>query len=288
MAATPRDKALLAAAAALVLGSVGAFGFLGYKLMLAPAGPPPLVELASVPYEAQATEAPPVKAETWSAPVAQTRGREWIYDTFTPPEIFFNARSRQFTVKPPSSLMDDEAFDVFGLELISVRPEPFRLQLLGYVGDEGDWRGMFQNAVSGETFLARSGHRVAKLGLTIAAFEVKPQPIGLPQSMTTKQRVATAVVKDDKTGQQVTLTHRERLFTGTLFAFVAAPGETAAREVKAGDVFKLGDATYRIEKIETSPPSLEVTKEAPSLTQPFRQTLRPRELEALEGPDGGP
>ncbi len=285
MAVTSSDKALLGGALALVLISAGTFGYLSYRTMMTPDAPPPRVELASVPYEPIAPDAPAVKIETWSAPVAQSRGREWIYDTFTPPEIFYNARSKQFTVKPPSSLMDEEAFEEFGLELIAVKPEPFRLQLIGFVGDEGRWKGMFQNVQTGETLLAAAGHRVAKLGVTIQQFDVRAQPIGIPQSMTTNQRVATAVVRDDKSGRDVTLSHRERLYTGTLFAFVAEPDQTSTREVREGDAFKLGDATYRIEKITTTPPTVEVSKEAPTLTQPDRRVLRPREIEVPESPE---
>src|SRR5687767_8983350 len=157
------------------------------------------------------SQAPPVKMETWAAPVAQSRGREWIYDTFTPPEIFYNARSKQFTVKPPSSLLDEDAQESYGLDLVAVRPEPFRLQLIGYVGGEGNWRGMFQNLVSGHVFLASGGHRVPNFALTVRSLDVSPHPIRMGESMTTRQRVATAVVRDDKTGNEITLTHRERV-----------------------------------------------------------------------------
>lgn len=286
MAATSSDKALLASAALLVLCSAGVFGYLGYRRMMTPDLPPPRVELAAVPYEPVATEAPAVKTETWTQPSAQSRGREWIYDTFTPPEIFYSARSKQFTVRPPSSLMDEE-IEGFGLDLIEVRPEPFRLQLIGYVGDAGDWRGVFQNVPSGEVVLANAGHRIPKLGLTIKSFDVQPQPISLPESMSSKQLVATAVIRDDKTGREMTLSHRERLFTGTLFAAVAAPNDTATREVRVGDTFKLGDATYKIETINPSPASIEVTKESPTLTQPERRKLEPRPPETAETPEPG-
>lgn len=286
MAVTSSDKALLASAATVVVVSLGVFGYLGYKQMLVPAGPPPRVELLSTEYEAVAPEAPPVKTENWSAPSAQTRGREWIYDTFTPPEIFYNSRSKQFTVKPPSSLLDED-FDVFGLELVAVRPEPFRLQLIGFVGEEGKWKGMFQNVLTGETIVATSGHKVPKLGLTIKSLDVRAQEIGLPQSMSSRQRVATAVISDEKSGREVILSHRERALTGTLSAFVAAPGETTTREVRTGDVFKLGESSFKIEKIENNPASIEVAKEAPGLTQPHRQVLRPREVDGTDAPEGG-
>ena len=144
----------------------------------------------------------------------------------------------------------------------------------------------FQNVLSGEVFLAAGGRRVPNLGLHIKSLEVAPQPVPPPDSMTTRQRVATAVVRDEKTQRDVTLTHRERHFTGALFAFVAEPGESAAREVRTGDAFKLGEATYRIERIEMTPPSIEVVKESPSLSQPDRRTLTPREIELNE--DGEP
>jgi hypothetical protein len=286
MAATSSDKALFMTAVLALLGSAGAFGYLLYDRAMTPSLPPPRVELASVPYEPVASEAPPVKAELWNAPAAQSRGREWIYDTFTPPEIFYNARSKQFSVKPPSSLMEEE-MEAFGLELVAVRPEPFRLQLIGYVGEEGQHRGVFQNVLTGEVMLKTSGERVPSLGVTIKSFVVQPQAISIPESMTTQQRVATAVLRDEKTGRDVPITHRERLFTGTVFAFVAAAGETATREVRVGDAFKLAEATYRIERISITPPAIEVVKESPTLTQPERRVLAPREAETAEPPQPG-
>ena len=44
-----------------------------------------------------------------------------------------------------------------------------------------------------------------------------------------------------------------------------------------GDTFKVGEATYRVGRIETTPPGVEITKESPSLVQPDRRVLTPRE-----------
>lgn len=285
MAVTPRDKIIVGAAFGLALASAAAFGYLALRQPSGASVPIARVELANAPYEPKAPDAPPIKTETWNNPPAQKRGRDWIYDTFTPPEIFYNTRSRQFTVKPPSSLVDEEAQESFGLELIAVRPEPFRLQLIGYVGGEGNWRGTFQNVISGEVFLASAPRTVPGLNLAITSLEVKSQPIRMGESMATMQRVATAVVFDDKAGHAVTLTHRERHFTGTVFAFVSVPGERATREVRTGDMFKIDDATFRIGQIQTSPPSVEIEKESPSLAQPDKRVLTPREVETAELPD---
>jgi hypothetical protein len=281
MAALPSDKIYLGLALLVVAGSAAGFGTLVLRQERAEAVPLPAVQLTEEPYAAKAVAAPPVKVEAWSAPAPQTRGREWVYDAFSPPEIYYNSRSRQFSVKPPASLVEGDAAEPFGLELVAVRPEPFRLQLIGYVGTAGNWRGTFQNTRTGEVFLAAAGRRLPTLGLTIRSLDV-----AVAESMTTRQRVASAVVRDEQAGRDVTLTHRERVYTGTLFAFVAAPGQSATREVRSGDSFKLGEATYRIEKIEATPPSVEVLKEAARLSQPDRRILLPREPEAPE--EGSP
>lgn len=289
MAATTNDKILLGAGFLVALASAAGFGYLVVGQVGFPSGAIPTVQLAGTAYTPKAPDAPAVKTETWAAPVAQTRGREWIYDTFTPPEIFYNARSKQFTVKPPSSLTDEDAVqELFGVELVAVRPEPFRLQLIGYAGGEGDWRGTFQNIITGEVFLGTAGKRVANLGLTIKSLQVRPQAIRAGESMTTNQLVATAVITDEKSGREMILTNRERRFTGLLSAFVALPGDSATRETRKGDVFKIGDATYRIDGITLTPPSVEIVKEAPTLTQPDRRTLTPREADAPDAPETNP
>jgi hypothetical protein len=284
MAAISREKILFGAALALAAASGALFGGLAWRNTRLPQGPVASAQMPAAAYAATVADAPTVKTRPWNPPVAQSRGRDWIYDMFTPPEIFYNPRSQLFTVKPPPSGTDEAPEEAFGLELIGVRPEPFRLQLIGYVGSEGNWSGTFQNLVSGEVFLAAAGRRVADLALTIRRLEVRNESVALAESMTTRQRVATAVVHDERTGRDLTLTHRERQFTGGLTALVAAPGETAARELRQGETVKLGEASYHIEKIQLAPPRIDVTKESPSLIQPDRRTLAPRETEDATPP----
>lgn len=278
MALTQQDKALIGGALVLALASAGVFGWMTFRHS-GPAAIAP-VELVSSPYDSKTPDAPPVKTETWAAPVAQSRGREWIYDTFTPPEIFYNSRSKQFTVKPPSSLLDESELEVFGVELVAVKPEPFRLQLIGYSGSAGNWRGTFTNVLTGETILAGPGRRISNLGVTIKSLEVGTQTVRIGESMPVRQTVATAVVLDEKNGRETTITNLARVFTGTVSAFVASPGVAGTREVRTGEAFKIGEATFRIEKVQTTPPSIDIVKESSTLTQPDRRTLTPRDPEA--------
>jgi len=284
MSARPQHLVLLAGAGIVAAASAVVFGVLTWRNARGPGGPAPTVQLSDAAYASAVAEATPVRSETWTPPPAQPRGRDWVYDTFTPPEIFYNARSKQFTVRPPSGV-GDEPEEAFGLDLISVRPEPFRLQLIGKVGGDGNWRGTFENMVSGEVFLASAGRPVPTLGLTIRSLDVAAQTITLPDSMSTHQRVATAVVHDDRAGRDIILTDRERRMTGTVTAFVSVTGQSATREVRVGDEFKVGDVSYRIDRIELSPPSIDATRESPTLAQPDRRTLTPHEPESADPSD---
>lgn len=284
----PKEKGYLLSALALAIVSAGVCGWLTWRATAGPRTAVQMVDLADTPYVETVKDAEVVKTDVWAAPAAQTRGRDWVYDAFTPPEIYYNARSKHFIVKPPAALVvadDSVVEEPFGLELVSVRAEPFRLQLIGYVGTE---RGTFENVATGEVFLAGSGYRVAKLGVTIQSFKVTSTEIKIAQSMTTRQLVASAVVLDEKTGKTVTITHRERFLTGGYSAFVAPTGDASTREVRTGETFKAGDASYRVDKIELSPPSVELTKESPSLAQPDHRTLTPRESEDAPAPTGAP
>jgi hypothetical protein len=262
---------LLLAGAGLALVSAAVFAGLAWRA--GSAGPIGRPALTGAPYTPVAVDAPVVKTETWDAPAPHPRGRDWVYDVFTPPEIFYHARTRQFAVKPPAGTGEDAPEVPFGVELIAVKRDPFRLQLIGYVGEENEARGIFENLVSGEVFLAAAGRRVPNLALSVKSFAVHREPVVIPDSMTVNQPVATAVIHDDKSRQDVTLTQRERHFTGSVFALVAPPGATVTREVRPGDAFQIGDATYRVESISLDPAAVEITKTAPSLDAPDRRTL---------------
>jgi hypothetical protein len=211
-------------------------------------------------------DAPEVKTETWDAPPAQRRGKDWVYDVFTPPEIFYDERSKQFSISPPlpEPVVEDKAEVAppppFGLELVGVRRALFRLQLIGYAGGEGNYRGLFENAVTTETFLATRGRKLPALELTIEEFAVRRQPVTLPDSMTTSRLVATAVVRDERTGETVNLTDGERFYPAAPVATVVTDGDRAQHEAHVGDRVEADGAVFRIDKIQLAPPSVDVTK----------------------------
>ena len=216
----------------------------------------PLIEAKSTDqYVPAGIDAPQASTMTWVAPAAQTRGPLWIYDVFTPPEIYYNAATKEFTVTPPVSGPPPPPPPIvpFGVELVQVKPDVFRLQLVGYVGNAGDYRGTFENTITGDT--------------------LKRNRIESTTSMPIYDTVATAVVVDDKSGTKVTLTNKARFITGEPFAVIKTSDSQKTFEQKAGTSFDVGDAHYTIRAITVEPASVEITKEAPDLKTPETKTL---------------
>ena len=225
---------------------------------------------------------PVVGKATWPSPAPQGRGAGWIYDVFTPPEIFYDAPANRFVVEPPSdrSQSSDPDATAAGLELVAVKREPFRLQLLGYVGRQGNYLGTFENRLTTGVFLAAAGRQVPELDLMITDFTVQRQPVPMADGTLSNQWVATAVVRDELTGRSTTLTVGELGYTDELCAVLAAAedGEEGIREVRQGEEIESLDRTYRIERLQLEPPTVELSGRSADWGHPVRLNLTPRDF----------
>lgn len=211
--------------------------------------------------------------KVWRAPVPHSRGMEWRYDLFTPPPIFYDVALGRLNAGLPNRPKEKTIEPPFDLELVSVKREPFPLQLIGHSGENAEANGVFQNLVTGEVFLARTGHRVADLALRIETFEVREQLIALADSMSVTQRIGTARIYDESRSCWIELTDRERQFAGKIGALVKAKENAKPRQVYAGDVFEIDEVTYRVGEISVDPPSAEIVRTAPFLKTPDRRFL---------------
>ncbi len=236
----------------------------------------PDTNVPQVAYVPTGTDAPRVSTREWPKPPSQSRGVDWIYDVFTPPEIYYDEATKQFSVTPPVSKPVDPVKEVpFGLALVSIKQDAFRLQLVGYVGDVGDERGTFENGITGDTIIGRAGKVIPGLDLTIKSFEVKRNKIISKDSMPVYDTEATAVVVDTKTGEEIRLTNKARLIKGNPFAILKADGATETVSHRAGEKFTVGDVTYTVVNVTAEPPSAVVTKETAQAATPETKTLTP-------------
>ncbi|HTJ78224.1 MAG TPA: hypothetical protein VL357_04445 [Rariglobus sp.] len=272
MAAKSQEKIIFGAALLVLLSS--ATWLVLQQSKIAALRKAPASVGAGAAYVPAGIDAPKVSTSTWPTPPAQTRGPDWIYDVFTPPEIYYNTSTKEFSVTPPAGPEAVKVVEIpFGLDMVQVKPDVFRLQLVGYVGNAGAYQGTFENTVTGDTFLAKAGKKITSLGLTIRDFEVKRNRVPAPDSMPIYETVATAVVVDDKTGDEVTLTNKERRTKGTPIAVLKSAEGDQLFEQKAGTSFMVGTVKYTVNSVTLDPASAEVTKESPDLKEPVTKTL---------------
>jgi len=220
----------------------------------------------------------------WLSPAAQPRGREWIYDVFTPPEIFYDKDRQQFVASRPHAQAAPEAA-AQGLELVAVRRMPFRMQLVGFVVGGDRYLGTFEDQQTGEVILAGAGRKVPTLGLVITDFAVERRPVALADAQNSNQWVATAIVRDERSGESTRLVTGERAFTNELRAWLAADGDEdeTLRELRAGEEFQGGKQSYIVERLQLEPPAAELAEIAsPDASSTVRFSLTPRmSLESL-------
>jgi len=230
---------------------------------------------AASPWREEVAPRAVVAPAVWRKPAPQSSGPGWVYEVFTPPAVYYNRLARSFSVTPPGARGEGAA--AFGLELLAVRRDLFRLQLSGYFGEPGNWLVAFTAPGSPATLLARPGRRFESLGLTLHGFEERKVEVARVAGRPVHEVVAFAVLRDERTGREVVLDSRAPAFTDASVALVrAAPGDArGAVEVREGDTVAGPGATYRIERIQADPPEVVVSRLEAGLPVPETVILRP-------------
>jgi hypothetical protein len=258
----PIDSVMLGASG-LMFVVLGLWALLGGT---GEAASPELPEQAeSGRYRPAALSNPKTNTEVWAAPVAREFDGEWLFDVFTPPVIYYDVANHVFSVTPP----DTEAADArgpqnaFGLDLVAVKRTPYRIQLVGYVGSEGDYIATFEDIEAGTTFLARPGRTVEEPGVSLRTFTVEKVRDNSGGGTVVQDTRATAVIRDLRQNRDITLVQKVRLMNDAPTAVFRVTGELARNvEGRQGDTLTAGDATYVVGFVTSDPPTAEVSKQA--------------------------
>ncbi len=239
---------------------------------------PPVAPSSGLAYEPSVIAVSSPESRRWAEAPSQSAGERWIYDVFTPPRIFYNTQTRQFTVVPPERPQPPGEEPLppppppFGLELVTVEQPLFRLQLVGYVGEGEQARGNFLNVETGAVVFGTTGRKFADLNLEIVRFSAERRVVQQPGGTTLVFVEATALVRDTQTGAEVKLDTQTRVPDGTPVV-VLRDTEGTERRARSGEVITIGEATYRVGELTLDPPSAVVTKEDPALPEPVTKTL---------------
>ncbi len=210
------------------------------------------------------------ETKAWAEAPSQSAGERWLYDVFTPPKIYYNTQTRQFTVVPPelvsTPLVTDTPTEVvapvggvFGAELVSVSQPLFRLQLTGFVGEGANARGTFENQVTKRVQLGSTGKTFDDLNLVVTEFVVERKRVNSEGGTPLVKTVARAMVKDTVTGAITELTAAERTPGGTAEATLKF-FDGSTRAVQSGASVTIDGATYTVDRLGLNPPMAVVTK----------------------------
>jgi hypothetical protein len=254
----PIDSILLGASGLMfvVLGSWALLGGTGE------AAPPQLPERSDAgSYRPASLKSIETNTDVWTAPLASEGG--WLFDVFTPPVIYYDVANHVFSVTPPD-IETGEARGpqgAFGLELVEVKRTPYRIQLVGYVGSEGDYIATFEDVENGDTFLSRPGGTANAQGVTLLTFTVEKVRDDSVGGTVVQDTRATATIRDLRQNREVTLVHKVRLMDDAPVAVLRVTGEPARNAAgRQGDTIAAGSATYIIGMVTYDPPTAEVTR----------------------------
>ncbi len=216
---------------------------------------------AGAPYVGQRWPAADTGETTWPAAPEQSSGGGWRYEIFTPPVITYNPFDGTFAVSPLDFPVAQPSFAQSRQELLAVKPEPYRLQLLGYVGRPGDYQVAFGGADSPEQRLVRPGYHFDQLALTLKSFDVRLIAREGNEAGPVYEVIAVAVLQDELSGTEVVLDSRSRKMTDTLVAYLKSPGAGEnPRAYHVGDTFFDEGTTCRVEHIQLDPAEVVLTR----------------------------
>jgi len=219
-----------------------------------------------------------IAESSWQRPTQQSRGEDWLFDVFTPPVIYYNPSSREFTVTSPDQLVvvgNEDPWRNFGLELIDVRPRPYRLQLVGYAGEDDNFVAYFEYLDTGALILARPGKLLVEAGVKVISFEVKQMEVQQEGSMPVYENIGVARVLDYQSGEEIFLTNLETKIFSDLEARVRAVREETVYVVREGSQVELDTGVYIIGDLSSEPEEAMVTKVSPDGEKRMSKLLTP-------------
>jgi hypothetical protein len=237
--------AMKAAQWSLLGGSALLAGLAAVRFALALGGTavPDLPALVGGSYEAQAPRPLDTREAVWNEPPAQSGGEDWVFEVFTPPIIYFNPETKEFTLTPPVPRAQRPPF---GLEVVSVERELYRLQYAGYLGEEGRYLVEVRDLASGQFLRGRVGDTFEEAAFSIRDFAanrrlVEPENPGETPYVETEIRLT---IHDARLGEDLVLTDQPRYGERPIVTAKSVSGQVVT--AFPGDVITLEGARYHI------------------------------------------
>lgn len=246
------DKLLLAIALLALLAGVG---FYVTKSGEVPSSKPQVsTQTADNPYQAVPVPQSNETDAAWPEVGEQSTG--WVYDVFTPPKIFIGADG-EFTAE---GIKPKPKAPPFGLYLSEIKQDAYRIQIEGYI----------EEAETNSLILLYDEERKtsirARIGDTVADSEFKVLDFGIKRIVDPTEGIykeATAKILDQRSKEEVVLTHGERLFEDAVTIIVRSKEDTSINlELKeVGETFETSLGQYTLKEINLEESSITVEKQ---------------------------
>lgn len=278
------DKLLLALAVLALLAGVG---FYVMKSGALPSAQPQVGQPADHPYQAIPVPQSSEVAATWPEATEQAPGE--LYDVFTPPEIYID-NDGTFIFKPPYD--DTKPKPPFGVYLAEIKRDAYRIQLEGYIeedlSDASKSLLLLSNEETGTQVRARIGQEKAAAEFKLLDFTIER----LRDEDDNPYRIVKATLLDQRTGEEVVLTHGERLFNDSFTITVRSEQDASVNiDLKeAPSEFETPAGKYVLQEINLEASTIKVEKLATDELAAETRTLNVRntieeDIPTVEAPE---
>lgn len=224
------------------------------------------------PYQPTLSDGAQAAETVWEAPLPQDPGGSWKFGIFTPPQIWFNRKTRTWAAEPPNPTPP------LKFRLLDIRRDPFRLHFKGYSATTAAAKILIENTETRQSVRGSVGTEFPEQEFVILSFKetLNPNEDG------TKIRSAATVILDQRTGKEVTLIKGKQQYTDN-FIIMLQEIKNPARQFTLktnGASFRIEETTYTLKSVDIE--SKRVTLERKSLQD---KTTTVRTLEIGGGPE---
>jgi len=272
------DKLLLTIAVLVLAG--GVFLYIQKSGAVPSLNVPIDVQPADNPYLPEAVSSPTPTEVNW--PKASEQSSGWRYDVFTPPKIFIDENG-QFSEEgweppePPSS---------FGIYLAQIERKPYRIQIEGYMqedpADASKTLLLLFNEEAQKQVRARPGDENPSAEFKLLSFDVER----LRDKDKNIQKIARATILDQRSGEEVVLTHGERRYDSG-FTVILRSDEDANFNIELTDApseFEGPTGHYTLLEISLEESSIKVNKHSTITEEEDVRMLKARADDASSTP----
>ncbi|MFQ3225335.1 MAG: hypothetical protein ACI8Z5_001595 [Lentimonas sp.] len=251
------DKLLLAVAILALLAGVGVYVTQSGGL---PSATPQIGQPGDHPYQAISVPTYTEVTVTWPDAVETSKQPPLeLYDVFTPPAIWID-NDGTFIFKSP--IIKSSVPIPFGLYLAEIEREPYRIQLEGYIeedlSDTAKSLLLLFDEEKQKQVRVRVGQEKPKSEFQLVDFSIER----MKDKDGNISKIVVATLLDQRTGEEVILTHGERLYND-LVTVILRSEEDASIEVvlqEAPKAFDTALGKYALEQINLEDSSVTVKK----------------------------